>query len=137
LAVFLVLFASAAGAQTSEDRTTTYARLWLQAGSGLMQISSNKTLDAEKPEPKMVQDLRSATDRLENAVSGMLRTFPPEESTRAHVVMVPLLIEVIGAARRSLYDLENNESAKAQANLEWLDEAIAQARSALAAAIRQ
>jgi len=102
-----------------------------------MQISSNKTLDAEKPEPKMVQDLRSATDRLENAVSGMLRTFPPEESTRAHVVMVPLLIEVIGAARRSLYDLENNESAKAQANLEWLDEAIAQARSALAAAIRQ
>lgn len=134
----LIALVAAGGARAQEeDPETAYARLWMQAAAGVMAISARTTLDPDKPDATRVRELQQATDRLENAVSGMLKVLPRGEEQRAHAIMVPRLLEVVGAAREVLHSIEIRDRAKVAADLDWLDEAIAQVRTALARANRQ
>ena len=130
-ALLAALLCGNAAAQTAEDRGTAYMRLWLEANAGLLAIAARTSLNPEKPDPKVVADLKQATDRLEKATSGMLRVLPREDSTMAHAALVSRLIEVVGAARDVLDHIGKSDAAETAASLDWLDEAISQVSRAV------
>jgi hypothetical protein len=104
----LLFFIAAMGAYAAEpaprpNPVVDYHFAWLQVTSAIGEISrATLVLDADKPDPKAVQALTDATDRLEEATTTLLRAVPPAENTRLHVTALPRVIEIVGACGGAL-----------------------------------
>jgi len=133
----LLFFIAALDAYAAEpaprlNPVVDYHFAWLQVTSAIGEISrATLVLDADKPDPKAVQALTDATDRLEEATTTLLRAVPPADNTRLHVTALPRVIEIVGAAREALHVLEGKDNAEIATSLEWLDNSLLQLQKAV------
>lgn len=127
-ACVMLLLAASAVAQTRPQTTApgiAHAKLWLESVAGAMAVLEHGTLDPERPDPARVAALRQATDDLEKAVTGLLRTIPPESATAIHIAALPRLFEIVDAARETLSLIEGKDAAEIASGLDWLHDTVA------------
>ena len=138
----VVVFASAGPGVSAElparlDPVADYYVQWLEVTSAIGDISkSTLALDADQPDPAVVKRLADAANRLEDAGSTLMRAVPPEDNARMHVIALPRVLEIVGAARELLHVIDGKDAAETAASLEWLDNALMQLQKAVRAAAR-
>lgn len=100
LAVLALAVAPAALAQQPDPvRSAPYAQLWYRAAIALTEIV--RLLPPQDIEPGAAQlaQLPDPADRLEDAVSRLIRSTPPEDGVALHAAVLPRMIRVVGYVR--------------------------------------
>ena len=135
-AAFATVAAGAGLAQTaSAEAELQYRTLWFQCVSSMQVLALRPGLNARHPTADSVAGLLAATDSLETAVSGLMRSLPPADSTTAHVTMLPRLQEIVAAARDAIDAIQRKDAAAEEASLQWLDDALRDANATFVNAI--
>jgi hypothetical protein len=127
---------STAEPSTRPDPTVEYDVHWLEVTSAIGDISkATMALDPDKTDSANVKLLTDATDQLESATSSLMRVIPPADNGHLHVLL-PRLIEIVGASHEVLHSIDEKDSAQEAANIGWLDHALLELQKSLNATTR-